>query len=337
MYAAALAGDEVTFAALVAKAGAKAGTFASKVDTKTGSSPLHAACLLGLSETVSLIIAAGADLMQEDAEHRFPLHCAVKSGDLATVKMLTDAHDERRKGTTQQLLQRPDKQGMTPVHLAVLHVEAAGGGAGGGGGVRVFHVGLAVEAQFGGKDVFYAGEVVLVNDNGTLNIQYADGDQEMNVSRDMVRTMEESGAAGGTLELVLSLAKDGLDKQVFQYHTSNKATGLLHLAVQKDGGRGLGSGTTRAVLRATEGDQKTWVDMQDGDGRTPLHHACVDGNQEVAEVLLAAKADPRLVDCDGQNPMHWAYVEEEERREKAGKREREREERMMNRCMNLEF
>ena len=33
-------------------------------------------------------------------------------------------------------------------------------------------------------------------------------------------------------------------------------------------------------------------------------------------------ADPRLADCDGQNPMHWAYVEEEERREReeAGER-----------------
>jgi uncharacterized protein len=46
--------------------------------------------------------------------------------------------------------------------------------------------------------------------------------------------------------------------------------------------------------------------MADPFGRSPLHHAVVDGDDQAIEALLAHGADPDLQDHDGFSPLHAA-------------------------------
>jgi len=48
------------------------------------------------------------------------------------------------------------------------------------------------------------------------------------------------------------------------------------------------------------------IDERDGEGRTPLCHALVDGRTSLVRALLAAGADPNAVDGKGETPLHLA-------------------------------
>jgi ankyrin repeat protein len=48
------------------------------------------------------------------------------------------------------------------------------------------------------------------------------------------------------------------------------------------------------------------VNERDKDGRTPLHHACIENDQTIVDLLLASKADVAPVDNDGWTPLHFA-------------------------------
>jgi hypothetical protein len=61
--------------------------------------------------------------------------------------------------------------------------------------------GQQIEARFHGGGTFYPGRVVAVNADGTVNIQYADGDQEMDVARALVRKAQaEKPSVRGVLD-----------------------------------------------------------------------------------------------------------------------------------------
>jgi uncharacterized protein len=51
------------------------------------------------------------------------------------------------------------------------------------------------------------------------------------------------------------------------------------------------------------------VDAVDGDGRTALHHAAIDGGADVAELLLDRGADPNAMDGQQWTPLHFAARE----------------------------
>ncbi|MDE1045670.1 MAG: ankyrin repeat domain-containing protein, partial [Nitrospinaceae bacterium] len=44
----------------------------------------------------------------------------------------------------------------------------------------------------------------------------------------------------------------------------------------------------------------------DEDGHTPLHQAALDGQKEIAELLIAEGADVNAKDRGGQTPLDWA-------------------------------
>ncbi|XP_060806287.1 uncharacterized protein LOC106140771 isoform X2 [Amyelois transitella] len=48
------------------------------------------------------------------------------------------------------------------------------------------------------------------------------------------------------------------------------------------------------------------VNVQDDNGYTPLHHACLHGRKEIVRLLLAADASPCVVDKKGATPLHLA-------------------------------
>merc|ERR1711871_1268539 len=67
-----------------------------------------------------------------------------------------------------------------------------------------FAVGTKVEARYKGRDKFYPGVITRVRSNGTYNINYDNGEQELYVTRDFIRivgthrsrTPERSGRGG---------------------------------------------------------------------------------------------------------------------------------------------
>lgn len=54
-----------------------------------------------------------------------------------------------------------------------------------------FTIGTLIEARYRGRGRFYPGRIKNINDNGTFNIEYDDGEKEFNVSRDFIRHREQ--------------------------------------------------------------------------------------------------------------------------------------------------
>ena len=50
------------------------------------------------------------------------------------------------------------------------------------------------------------------------------------------------------------------------------------------------------------------VFSRDDSGETPLHGAAYEGRREVAEALLANKADVNARNYEGETPLHWAAI-----------------------------
>lgn len=81
---------------------------------KAGKTPLHHAAEYGQSEMVSFLLAREISYDLESALGRNALHLAIMGSSLDAVKaILSDPKVEKEK-----ILDRPDKQGRTPLHLA---------------------------------------------------------------------------------------------------------------------------------------------------------------------------------------------------------------------------
>ena len=59
-----------------------------------------------------------------------------------------------------------------------------------------------------------------------------------------------------------------------------------------------------AKVKALLKDNPDLVFSKDNDGKTPLHLAAVYGHKDVAELLLANKAEVNAKDNDGDTPLH---------------------------------
>ena len=64
------------------------------------------------------------------------------------------------------------------------------------GAAKKFCLNDIVEARYGGKDSWYRGRIDTVNNDGTLNIQYDDGDAEQNVVPELVRAANNPASDG---------------------------------------------------------------------------------------------------------------------------------------------
>lgn len=48
------------------------------------------------------------------------------------------------------------------------------------------------------------------------------------------------------------------------------------------------------------------VDERDADGRTALHHACIQNDEQLVDLLLTFKAQCAVADNNGMTPLHFA-------------------------------
>merc|ERR550514_106351 len=71
-------------------------------------------------------------------------------------------------------------------------IEAQDGG-GGGGGAGTLKAGDKVEANFKGKGRYYPGIIGRDRGDGSYDIDYDDGEKEIRVSEDLIRSLESGG------------------------------------------------------------------------------------------------------------------------------------------------
>ena len=50
------------------------------------------------------------------------------------------------------------------------------------------------------------------------------------------------------------------------------------------------------------------VDVRDGYGRTPLHHAAIFGRKEIVKMLIAKGADENAMNYENETPLDWAIT-----------------------------
>ena len=251
-----LAGDLPTIVSLLGVGGSAIRDRVNRVDRQSGESPFHLACLQGSAGAVRAMIAAGANLINEDGTFRQPLHCAAESGDAGTVRALVDAQEAWRAGTTGKLMRMVDKRGLTPVHLAIMKSGGGGTSSSEGEGEREGEAGAE-----GKEDGEEGGEALL-----PLVLSF------------VAETLAQEEGEGGDGVYRCGSATTGAG-------TATTTNGLLHLAVLRS------LQATRAVLAATGANRATWVNMEDAEGKTPLHHACAEGLVEVAAALVGAGAN----------------------------------------------
>lgn len=102
---------------------------------------------------------------------------------LGTVDVLFDDGD-RERGVTLRNVRSPASAAAERQQLTLPQFEA----------------GDAVEGRFGGKDKWYPGEVLRVNNDGTVDILYSDGDKETSVAPHFVRSISSPGRAPASAE-----------------------------------------------------------------------------------------------------------------------------------------
>ena len=55
----------------------------------------------------------------------------------------------------------------------------------------MFTKGQAVEARYKGRNTYYSGIILNVNDDNTFDVNYNDGEQELNVPFELIRLVEK--------------------------------------------------------------------------------------------------------------------------------------------------
>ncbi|XP_078582891.1 uncharacterized protein LOC144865784 isoform X2 [Branchiostoma floridae x Branchiostoma japonicum] len=251
--------------------------------------PQHLAVEKGPHETVSALLAAGANVNVRDCQQRTSLHLAAEKGHHETVSaLLRDGADVNVQ----------DRQQRTPLHLAAEkgHYEtvsallslAAGADVNVRDNQQRTPLHLAVEKDHHGivSSLLTAGADVNVQDNDQMTPLHLAAEKGHHKG-----THQHRAAWMGHYKMV-SLLAAGADVNVrdSQHDTP------LHLAVEKGYHK-----TVSALLAAG-----AYVNVRDRQQRTPLHLAVQNGDHETVSALLAAGAEVNVQDGQQKTPLHLA-------------------------------
>ncbi len=242
-----------------------------------GATPLHLAAEQGRSDVVEALLAAGAPADSQDSHKTTPLHWAAKAG-RADIAQLLLAH---RASVTAK-----DERDMTPLHEAARAGQAE---------VAALLLAKGADVRAPGTE-FYEGL----------------GPRHKHPVRDFLAEV----VAGAVLDSIAGSATDQSPAGVGASPRERSAGSLPTIAGPYFHPAGAPVGDTTDGLDEIWGDG-TWV-YRDGTeahwdkrtirGITPLHLAAASGSLELAKVLLAAGADPKAKDSEGQTPRDAAIA-----------------------------
>lgn len=251
------------------------------IDT-TKRTPLHWAALAKNEAAVKLLVDAHASLSAQDLQEMTPLHLAATTGDRACIKLLVVRADLEAKEQNQR----------TPVMLAALngHEDAA-------------ELLLEKGADRMAKDTDGRTALHLAALKG--NTKVAKILLEKDKSKDLINHVDNRkqtafhvAISSGHENMVKLLLERGADQNA----VNGGSQSALHVACSS-------GHVSIARLLIEKGDRRI-IDAKNEDGRTAVHVAVVQENEELLRLLLKHNADPRIVDGDGDTPLltvvRWA-------------------------------
>lgn len=288
-----------------------------KVSDERGRTPLHAAASKNSAELVSLFLAKGANSVAKDRQGNTPLHLA-QSVEVASL-LITNINTPNQAGKTPLHLARSpqlaafliakganvntqDKQGNTPLHLAFLNYTA-----------------LA-------KNENYQKQIVelLLRKGADVNIKNKKGDTPLYLALLMTAQTEQSYLRkkhlikaliwkGANMNIKNNRGDTPLQAVVKWYGNHPYRRELIDLLVGAGADINTGDGNGLTLLHQMAWEDENLVrfliakganvDAIDNRDYTPILTA---GNQDITLLLMAAGADIKVIDRDGNTLLHKA-------------------------------
>lgn len=256
-----------------------AGLLESKADINAGNrwknTPLHAAACMDHGDIVRTLLKAGANHSAKNVTNESALHQAAFRGNTDGVAALLEAKAD---------VEAKDVLGRTPLHNAVAKP-------------RIVQALLDAKASAFTKDG--TGNIPLYW-ACRMNRGDADGVQALRIlalaavaskidGESYVECISPALSCGNKVEAVLEAGADVLEAK--NYHD------LISTAMHR------GYITAVKALASKAKVETFGIKQYD---KTLLQAAASEGLSEAVQALLAAKADVRVTDADGQTPLHFA-------------------------------
>lgn len=245
------------------------------------SAVLFGAADAGCAALARTVLAAGASVEARDRFGNMPLAHAARAGQAEVVAVLLDAHaaiEARNVDGSTALLQAAEL-GRTEAGRVLLEHGADANAAGRSGATPLIAAAFAGDAELGGLLLRHGADPLARNSTGKPAIVYA--------------------AARGADTLVAALLDGGIDANA---RYANQLTVLMWAAGHVDDAPPVPAARLVTLLL----DRGAHVDDQDDRGRTALMIAAERGHADIARLLLARGASPRVTDRDGHSAADLA-------------------------------
>ena len=272
---------------------------------------LHYSCLRGVKSITSQLLDKYVEVNVAGSDGVTPMHCAVKSGNVEVLRLLTERNDLQRGQKSR------DHNDRAPIHwLAWL------------GGEDSIEMAKLLESGIGLKDRFGWTCLHLAAVHGhdkllghLLKQTGANKDQRDSKQRSPLHLAVEHQrdeairvllAAGADANLKMD---DGASPLHIAAEKSNEGTVQVLLAAGADANLKMERGLSPLHIAAGSGNEETArllleagadTNMKMEGGISPLHMAAALPHEKTARVLLAAGADINFKTEDGKSPLHSA-------------------------------
>ncbi|CAL8351048.1 unnamed protein product [Lota lota] len=251
--------------------------------------PLHFACQNGDDRTARLLLDHGAAADAQDNAGWIALHLACQNGHEAVVRLLLSrqsSSSEKEEGMVEAVSRAELKHGRVPLHLACYY-----------GHLGIVKLLLCMGADPNAADRSRTTALHLAAEEGFNRV---------------VRQLVKSGA------LINSVDSSGCTPLHMAAHKAHK--GICRTLLSSGGNPDPRNkhGWTPMHLAASKGHKTTMLELESqgssvnakGENEwTPLHIACKHGHGDLVADLLAAKAEPNVVESKvGWTPLHLACI-----------------------------
>ncbi|XP_068676235.1 transient receptor potential cation channel subfamily A member 1-like isoform X4 [Montipora foliosa] len=251
------------------------------------STALHLACAQGSLEIVQLMVAEGHDVCKSqllDDQGMVPLHRAALNNHVTVVNYLLDQGSQ---------VDPRDTQGRTPLFLAASV-----------GGTATVQLLMDRGADITLKDVEQRSPLhVAIGNSSTMEtLMKSAASRALVIEKDMTgyTAVHYAARAGYLQHIALFISKNKAAVEV----TSDSLDTPLHIVARY--------GWLEIAERLLSKRNVRIINLQNNQGKTPLHYACHEGHEQIAQLLLMEGATIES-DHHDRTPLHMAAFNGSER------------------------